>query len=1136
MRKFTLTLFTVLFSLGLLAQNNFFTDAGENRTFPTSGTRVLFPDQYRGFTLDVQNMRTFLWSLPSEKDLDNNRSSTPIINLPMPDGNMARFKVWETNVMAPELSAKFPEMRSFTGQGIDDPYATLKLDFNPYTGFHAQILSDAKGRVYIDPYARYDLTRYISYYARDFTPDVKFICDVVDSELQQERSYQIEAQCLGTTMRTYRLALACTGEYSIVVAAPNPPSVGASLAAMNIAMNRVNGVYETEVSLRMNLISNNDLLVFLDPNTDPYTNNNGSTMLGQNQATVDAIIGTANYDIGHVFSTGGGGVANLNAPCNPSLKARGVTGLPNPVGDAFYIDYVAHEMGHQWGANHAMAGCGASPASTKFEVGSGTTIMCYAGICGVENIQPNSDPYFHGISFDEISNFIVTGVGAGGGPSCGVMTSTGNTLPVIDPLPFNGVSIPPSTPFTLTGTASDANGDALTYSWEQWDLQGTQTWNAGATAPPGNTVPLFKARIPKTNGIRTFPDIAVILAGFPSNPPATMGGLKGETLSPVSRIMKFRLNVRDNRAGGGGVVSLGSGACQDPTFYQINVVGSTPFSVTSPNGGETLIAGSAHNITWNIAGTNVAPYNVANVKISLSTDGGLTYPTVLSASTSNDGSESILLPCITATTARIKIEALANVFFDISNNNFNIQSGFTFDSPPPVNSPCPVPSSLSTTLGTMTGCGFSNSITLTAVGNPAGTTVSFSSNPVTPGSNVTVTLNGTASLAAGSYNITVMGNASGAPIQSRSLTFIINAPIPPSITSQPQGQTVCEGNNATFNVTAAGATEYQWQLSSGGGPFSDISGATSTSYTVTGTTAAMNGNQYRVIAKEPCGTSATSNAVILTVNTPIMINTQPSSVNVCATGNTSFNVVATGTGPTYQWQVNSGSGFTNISNGGVYSGATTATLTLTNITANMDAYQYRAIVTGVAPCESVTSGNATLNVTPQPAITAAPFTSLLPGRTTTLTVNVTPTPNLTFAWYVNNVLIPGATSNTIDADVTQLGAYHVVVTSTTNMTSCTSMIQNITDSVSNRLFIFPSPNAGQFTVSYYNESGASTGRTVTIYDSKGRRVYTRKFTVSGPYTLIPIDIRPANSGIYYVVVGDNSGKKIIEGKVLIQAN
>ena len=263
-----------------------------------------------------------------------------------------------------------------------------------------------------------------------------------------------------------------------------------------------------EVSLRMVLVVNNNNLIFITGlnSPDPYTNNNGGAMLSQNQTTIDNIIGTANYDIGHVFSTGGGGVAFLNSPCT-GIKAGGVTGLSNPVGDAFDIDFVAHEMGHQWGGNHAFNGqvgnCsgGNRNGSTAYEPGSGTTIQNYAGICGSDDLQPNSDPYFHGISFDEISNFITTG----NGNSCGVSTATGNTLPVINSLPNNGLTIPINTPFTLSGTASDANaGDALTYSWEQWDLGPQSAWNGGATAAANNTLPLFKSRIPKQREIELF--------------------------------------------------------------------------------------------------------------------------------------------------------------------------------------------------------------------------------------------------------------------------------------------------------------------------------------------------------------------------------------------------------------------------------------------------------------------------------------------------------------------------------------------------------------------------------------------------------------------------------------------------------
>lgn len=568
-------------SFSLFAQNKFFTDAGENRTVQTTGQRVIIPQKFRTSFMDVLAMKDFLWSLPSEQAARANRSQMPVIELPTPDGGMAKFLVWESSIQEPALEAKFPDIKTFTGQGIDDPFATIRLDFGP-NGFHGQVLT-VNGSYYIDPYARGVLNHYISYYRTDFRKSGKFLCEVPDNP-SFSRNNAIEAACLGTDLRTYRLAVACTGEYAQapgIAAGANPAILHAAIVT---TVNRVVGAYEKEVSIRMILVANNNLVEFLNAATDPFTgNNNANVLINESQTVIDANIGAANYDIGHTFSTGGGGLAQLNSPCGPS-KARGITGSPFPTGDAYDIDYVAHEMGHQFGRNHSMAGCGSSPASTKYEVGSGTTIQAYAGICGAEDIQPNSDPYFHAISFDEISNFIVSG----GGSTCGTSAPTGNNLPVIAPLANNGVSIPPGTPFTLSGSATDADGDPLTYNWEQWDLQGTQTWNAGATAAPGNTVPLFKSRVPKTNGSRTFPDIAVILANFPANPAATMGGLKGETLSPVARPMKFRLTVRDNRAAGGGVTSSGSSGCQSSTTYQINVVGTTPFTVSSPNGGESF--------------------------------------------------------------------------------------------------------------------------------------------------------------------------------------------------------------------------------------------------------------------------------------------------------------------------------------------------------------------------------------------------------------------------------------------------------------------------------------------------------------------------------------------------------------------
>lgn len=1096
---------------------------------------MIVPQKFRTSVLDARAMKNFLWSLPPGSLINQNRQQAPVVELPMPDGNMAKFRVWESPVMEQGLAAKYPEIKTFLGQGIDDPYATIRMDYNPYFGFHAQVLSPS-GRIDIDPYARYDVNNYISYYTSDIAPSEFFVCNVPQEAGSPQR---IEAgPCRGTQLLTYRLALACTGEYSVAVAGASP-TVPAVLAQMVTAINRVTGVYEQEVSARLTLIANTDLLIYLDGTTDPYTNNNGGTMLGQNQSNIDAVIGNANYDIGHVFSTGGGGIAGLGVVCRLGLKARGVTGLSNPVGDNFYIDYVAHEMGHQFGGNHTFnssagsCGGGNRNGSTAYEVGSATSIMGYAGICGSDDIQPHSDPFFHTVSFDEISSYITSGLG-----SCPAPVATGNNLPVITAMDNNGANIPLNTPFTLSGTATDADNDPLTYCWEEWDLGASTPWNGGNA---NTTSPLFKSRAPKTVGSRTFPDMAVILAGYPVNPPSAMGGLKGETLPTQARALKFRLTVRDNRAGGGGVVTGGSGCGTFSSVFQVNTIAGTgPFSVTFPNGGETITSGSSQTITWNVAGTNAAPISTANVKISLSTDGGLTYPTVIAASTANDGSEIITLPCITTSTARVKIEAIGNIYFDISNSNFSIQQGFDFNNPGAVVATCPVPSSLSQTLATTTGCGFSNLINLSASGNPAGTTVSIIPASIVPGASATVTLNGTNTLAGGDYTITVIGTATGAAARSGQITFTIPSVNAPAITTQPAVQTVCTGSNAVFSVTTNNVTGYQWQVSTTSVPaFTDIPGATSATYTISPATIGMNGNQYRVLVSN-CASSLTSDAVALNIITPVAITTQPSDKEICSGSNTSFSVAGNSSqAVSYQWQVNTGGGFNNVTNAAPYSGATTATLTITNAAVVMNGYSYRALLSNTVCPAPTTSSSSTLTVHQLPTVgLTASLSSLLPGQVSLLTAtpSAQTTGTLTTTWTLNGNTISN-TGNTRNVNVENVGTYQVNIKEAFSgglVCSNQSAAVVIDATASSRLFIFPSPNDGNFTVSYYNDGGTTTQRKIMIVDSKGSVVYRKQFTVTGAYTLIPINFESGSRGIYYVVVGDAAGKKLAAGKVHVR--
>jgi hypothetical protein len=698
--------FLVLFALAVslcapvFAQDSPFRDLSREslQGLPPRGSswEIPLPRHFRALEVDAKALEILLARAPAERSAA--AATAPLLlALPYPDGTDKLFRVEESPILEPELAAKFPEIRTFVAQGIDDPTATARLSLTSL-GFHAMVLSTA-GTVFINPYRRWDARYVLSYFKDDARKPAgpAFHCDVKDEGPEEADSARevppvSRAAATGTQLRTYRLALAATGEYSAAVCAPNPAAVACALNAMAVTMNRVDGVYEREVAIRMVLIANDNLIVYTDGTTDPYANGDGSTMLGQNQTNLNSVIGSANYDIGHVVSTGGGGVANLNVPCT-SGKAHGVTGQPNPIGDSFDIDYVAHEMGHQFGGAHTFNGttlkCGNSnrSAGSAYEPGSGTTIMAYAGICGAEDLQPHSDDTFHTKSFDQIVAFSTGATGS----SCAVITATGNNPPAVNA--GGAFTIPKQTPFTLTGSATDPDGDPLTYMWEETDL--------GSAAPPNDDVaavrPIFRSFVPLTVPSRTFPRLADILANV-----ATIG----ESMSTRNRTLNFRLVARDNRAGGGGVNYAA-------TTVTVNAAAG-PFAVTQPNTALTWAGNSGQTVTWNVAGTDVAPVNCANVAIDLSTDGGNTFPTSLVASTANDGTQGVTIPNLPTTSARVRVSCVGNVFFDISNVDFAIVAGSGL--------PAPTLASILPTSGPIAG---GTPVTLTGTGFVNGATVLF---------------------------------------------------------------------------------------------------------------------------------------------------------------------------------------------------------------------------------------------------------------------------------------------------------------------------------------------------------------------------------------------------------------------------
>jgi reprolysin-like metallo-peptidase family M12B/S-layer family protein len=595
--------------------------------------------------LDRQALTDLLSKAPREFT-DEAKTIEVVLSLPMPDGSFSRFRVEESPVMEPELAAQFPEIKTYKAQGIDDPAATARFDLTQL-GFHAAILS-VRGSVYIEPVAGSDQSLYVSFYKKDYQKEGEPFKCLVTGDLKGPGYAPVETTAEitnGGTLRTYRLALAATGEYSAVFGGTVPNA----LAAMTTTMNRVNGIYERDLAVRMVMVASEASIIYTNSSTDPYSNSSGGAMLSQNQTNLDLVIGAANYDIGHVFSTGGGGVAFLGVICESGFKARGVTGLSNPTGDVFAVDYVAHEMGHQFGANHTFNGitdnCGGGnrSSSAAYEPGSGSTIMAYAGICGSQNLQPNSDDYFHIKSLEEILGYLASG------GTCAVSTATVNTPPTVDAGP--SYTIPRSTPFKLTAAATDPNGDTLTYCWEEFDL--------GMSSPPDTDSsgprPILRSFDPVAGQSRTFPKISDIL-----NNVSTIG----EVLPAITRTMTFRVTARDNRASAGGVNS-------DSTTLSVTSAAG-PFSVTQPNSVLSWPSGSLQSISWAVANTNISPVNTPTVRILLSTDAGLSFPVLVAASTPNDGSHPFFVPNLPTSSARIKVEAVSNIFFDISNSNFTI--------------------------------------------------------------------------------------------------------------------------------------------------------------------------------------------------------------------------------------------------------------------------------------------------------------------------------------------------------------------------------------------------------------------------------------------------------------------------------
>lgn len=612
----------------------------------------LMPERYALYQLDEMGMGRHL----NRASRSNKSSNT--LSIPLPNKEMIELIVTETSVMATALAAKYPELKTYKVTVVGRPSVQGVVDFTEL-GFHGMLFMENGQRLFIDPRQSISgKTYYISYYDGDYHPanKKKAACQVGELSKTKQRSSIEQLSAInqrgtvlarsGANLRTYRLAMAVTDEYTQF----HGGTKGKALSAIVTTVTRVNQIYERDLAIKLELVANNDAIIFTD--NDPYTDNSDDTLLEENQAIVDDAIGSANYDIGHVMTRNEerSGVAYYQAACDSTIKAGGMTGHENPQNDPFDIDYIAHELGHQFGGSHSfnavLDGCNRR-AETAWEIGNGVTIMGYAGVCAPENnVQPNSIAMFHIGNIREMSQFIDD---SSGGSSCGTVSNLSNQQPTANA----GVdyTLPAETPFQLTGTGTDPNGsDILSYTWEQMDLGASANISEGDTG----SNPLFRAFLPTHINSRTFPQLSDILSNTQTN---------GEILPTTSRSLKFAFTVRDQKGG----------IAEDEVDLTV-IKTSAPFKITSHTTTTTLTASSSVDIRWNVAGTNIAPINCTAVNIALSIDGGHTFASVLAQNSTNDGSEVVTIPntIATNTTSRFKVSCSNNIFFDISDVNLSI--------------------------------------------------------------------------------------------------------------------------------------------------------------------------------------------------------------------------------------------------------------------------------------------------------------------------------------------------------------------------------------------------------------------------------------------------------------------------------
>lgn len=1045
--------------------------------------RTSQPAHFSLFNLNLEALTAELVQAPQRS---GGRVSTLILPFPGGDGELKNFRVYEANVVHPELAVKYPDMKSYVGQGVTNPSEIIRFSISPF-GFHNMMLS-TEGTSYTDPYTT-DLQTYMVYKKQGLTTTNSFSCGVTEdmhSGLRMDaQNVTMSVTSSDGLLRIYRLAMACTIEYAafhVNAAGLNAGTLAqkkaAVLAAMVVTVTRINSIYERDLSITLQLVPNNEDVIFID--FDNFDNSNtDNALLEQSQPVIDSFIGFDNYDIGHTVSTGGGGVAQLWSPCSES-KATGITGLPSPVGDPFDVDYVAHEMGHQFGGNHSYNNsCGGNRSDENaYEPGSGSTIMAYAGICG-PNVQNNSDDHFHANSIAEMTFFITT---AG---NCAENEVTGNMPPVVDAGPDR--TIPFGTAFILSGAATDANGDALTYNWEQMDREISEQPPLPGSAEGPNFRSLPSKNVPE----RYMPDIVSVL----NNDLAPTW----EVIANVERHFDFAFTVRDNNVSGGQVIT---------DDMRVNVSGTAgPFIITSPNTNVSWQAGTNQTVTWNVAGTTANGVNTLYVDILLSTDGGFTYPVTLGAKIPNDGSEVITIPNLPGNANRIMVKGYENIFYDLSNNNFTITAPaatMAIAVQGEQNKTSCVGSIVEYTLNYNAYAGFNGTTSFSVTGNPAGLDVTFNPATVNATGAVTITVNTADVSAPGFYSMAITAT-SGAVTKTFNIYLdLLNADFDEVILTSPENNATAVFSETEFTWSAAaGATAYQIEVATDA-EFTDIVAeevVDGTAYTASLSTATeyfwrispLNegcAGEYSAVRSFTTGLTACSETA--SADVPVSISpmdevTVTSSLTIAQSA--PIQSISVSLNMSHTW--------------------------IGDITASITSPQGITVQLFSQECNDLDGVNATFDDN---------GTVLVCGDNPALSGLLLPDEPLSA---FNGQSPQGVWTLTVSDSVNQDGG--AVNAWSLDICSVEEPTAGLDDVLFNDFALYPNPNNGDFTVKF--TTSGNNPINIAVYDVRGRQLFNNAYAGAGVFEQ-DLSLGNAEAGVYLVQVQD--GERSITKKIIVK--